>query len=127
MFASVLFPIDRSRQCADTVATALRLAQQQSSRLLLLSVVDPEDEAMADGARVAALLEQARQPFEQAGLTCQVLERQGKAAFVICDVADEEDVDLIVLGTRGIASPSGSESVAAKVIQLAPCPVLVVP
>jgi nucleotide-binding universal stress UspA family protein len=56
-----------------------------------------------------------------------VVERQGKPAFVICDVADEMNVDVIVMGTRGVNLSSDGESTAARVIQLAPCPVLVVP
>jgi nucleotide-binding universal stress UspA family protein len=46
---------------------------------------------------------------------------------VIGDVADEIDADVIVMGTRGIALESDQLSTAARVIQLAPCPVLVVP
>ena len=65
--------------------------------------------------------------MEQAGVPCEVVERQGKPAFVICDVADEMNVDVIVMGTRGVNLSSDGESTAARVIQFAPCPVLVVP
>ncbi|MCU0528103.1 MAG: universal stress protein [Prochlorococcaceae cyanobacterium] len=123
MFKTVLFPIDRSRQAMDTAAVALQLVQEHDSRLVLLSVVEPGDEEPA----VAQLLEQARGSFQQAGVTCEVIEREGKAAFVIGDVADEIDADVIVMGTRGIALESDQQSTAARVIQLAPCPVLVVP
>jgi nucleotide-binding universal stress UspA family protein len=123
MFQTVLFPIDQSRQAAETAAVALQLVQQHGSRLVLLSVVEPGDEEPA----VARLLEQARGSFEQAGVTCEVIEREGKAAFVIGDVADEINADVIVMGTRGIALEGDQQSTAARVIQLAPCPVLVVP
>jgi nucleotide-binding universal stress UspA family protein len=123
MFDTVLFPIDRSRQALETAAVALKLAQQHGSRLVLLSVVEPGDDPQA----VAQLLEQARQSFEQAGVACQMIEREGKPAFVIGDVADEINADVIVMGTRGIAIESDQQSTAARVIQLAPCPVLVVP
>jgi nucleotide-binding universal stress UspA family protein len=123
MFDTVLFPIDRSRQALDTAAVALQLAQQHSSRLVLLSVVEPDD----DPAVVAALLQEARQSFEQQGVACELVEREGKPAFVIGDVADEINADVIVMGTRGIAIESDQQSTAARVIQLAPCPVLVVP
>ncbi|MFQ6538644.1 MULTISPECIES: universal stress protein [Aphanothece] len=123
MFDTVLFPIDRSRQALETAAVALKLAQQHGSRLVLLSVVEPGDDPQA----VAQLLEQAQQSFEQAGVACQVIEREGKPAFVIGDVADEINADVIVMGTRGIAIESDQQSTAARVIQLAPCPVLVVP
>ena len=124
MFETVLFPIDRSRQALDTAAVALQLVQQHGSRLVLLSVVEPED----DPAAVAQLLEQARGSFEQAGVACEVIEREGKPAFVICDVADEINADVIVMGTRGLTLEADeAPSTASRVIQLAPCPVLVVP
>lgn len=123
MFKTVLFPIDRSRQAMETAAVALQLVQEHGSRLVLLSVVESGD----DESAVAELLEQARGSFQQAGVSCEVIEREGKAAFVIGDVADEIDADVIVMGTRGIALESDQQSTAARVIQLAPCPVLVVP
>ncbi|MFM7452826.1 MAG: universal stress protein [Cyanobium sp.] len=123
MFPTVLFPIDRSRQALETAAVALKLVQQHGSRLVLLSVVEAGDEEAA----VAELLQQARGSFEQAGVACELIEREGKAAFVIGDVADEINADLIVMGTRGITLESDQQSTAARVIQLAPCPVLVVP
>ena len=84
---------------------------------------------MHDPQAVARLLAEARSSFEQAGVPCEVIERQGKPAFVIGDVADEIDADVIVMGTRGITIESDQQSTAARVmvIQLAPCPVLVVP
>ena len=123
MFQTVLFPIDQSRQAAETAAMALQLVQQHGSRLVLLSVVEAGDDEPA----VAQLLEQARGSFEQAGVACDVIEREGKPAFVIGDVADEINADVIVMGTRGIALEGDQQSTAARVIQLAPCPVLVVP
>jgi hypothetical protein len=127
MFETVLFPIDNSRQTSETAAVALKLAQSHGSRLVILSVIEPEEGAMHDPAAVASLLEQARERFEQAGIQCEVLEREGRPAFVIGDVADEINADVIVMGTRGIALEDDSQSTAARVIQLAPCPVLVVP
>ena len=123
MFETVLFPLDQSRQAMETAAVALQLAQQHNSRMVLLSVVEPGD----DAAAVAQLLEQARASFAQAGVQCQVIEREGNPAFVIGDVADEINADVIVMGTRGITLESDQQSTAARVIQLAPCPVLVVP
>ena len=127
MFETVLFPIDQSRQTMETAAVALELAKTHGSRLVVLSVVEAEEGAMHDAAAVAKLLEQARASFEQAGVPCEMLEREGKPAFVIGDVADEINADLIVMGTRGLSLESSEPSTAARVIQLAPCPVLVVP
>jgi nucleotide-binding universal stress UspA family protein len=125
MFEIVLFPIDRSRQAAETAATALKLARQHGSRLVVLSVVEPGED---DPVAVAELLQQARSRFHEQGVACEVIEREGKPAFVICDVADEINADVIVMGTRGLSLEADeAPSTASRVIQLAPCPVLVVP
>jgi nucleotide-binding universal stress UspA family protein len=108
------------------VAVGLQLAQQHGSRVVLLSVVE-EEGTMHDPVAVTQLLEQARSRVEEAGLPCDVFERQGKPAFVIGDVADEINADVIVIGTHGITLEEDQHSTAARVIQLAPCPVLVVP
>ncbi|MEO0828209.1 MAG: universal stress protein, partial [Cyanobacteria bacterium J06642_9] len=57
------------------------------------------------------------------------IEREGQPAFVICDVADEINADLIVMGCRGIGliEDAKAESVTNRVINLSPCPILVVP
>ena len=127
MFETVLFPIDQSREAAETAGKALELARTHNSRLVVLSVVQPERPEMHDHEAVATLLTEARARFEQAGVACEVVEREGKPAFVICDVADELNVDVIVMGTRGVNLQAESGSTASRVIQLAPCPVLVVP
>jgi nucleotide-binding universal stress UspA family protein len=126
MFETVLLAIDHSSQTTETVAVGLQLARQHGSRVVLLSVVE-EEGTMHDPVAVTQLLEQARSRFEQAALPCDVFERQGKPAFVIGDVADEINADVIVIGTRGITLEEDQHSTAARVIQLAPCPVLVVP
>ena len=127
MFETVLFPIDQSREAMETASKALELARSHNSRLIILSVIQAKRPEMHDPEAVAVLLKRAREQVEQAGIACEVLEREGKPAFVICDVADELNVDVIVMGTRGINLDGDSESTAARVIQLAPCPVLVVP
>ena len=127
MFETVLFPIDQSREPLETAGKALELARTHGSRLLLLSVVVPEQPEMHDQEAVARLLTRAKQRFQQSGVVCESIEREGKPAFAICDVANELNVDVIVMGTRGVNLEAESGSTASRVIQLAPCPVLVVP
>ena len=127
MFETVLFPIDQSREPLETAGKALELARMHSSRVLLLSVFQPEQPKMHDQEAVASLLTCAKQRFQQSGVVCESIEREGKPALAICDVVDELNVDVIVMGTRGVNLEAESGSTASRVIQLAPCPVLVVP
>ena len=53
----------------------------------------------------------------------------GLAAHAIAEVAEKDEADLIVVGTRGHTPLGGLllGSVTQRLMQLAPCPVLVVP
>lgn len=127
MFSTVLFPIDRSQGAADSISKTLQLVQEHKSRLVLVSVVDPSNPAMATEAAVAQLLDTVQKGFQQAGVTCDVVERQGNPAFVICDVADEVSADVIVVASRDTTVDDRDPTMASQLIRLAPCPVLVVP
>jgi nucleotide-binding universal stress UspA family protein len=132
MFKTVLFPIDQSpesRQAADTVT---QLVKTCNSRLIILSVVEESaesDDVMASPEAIAQLLQTAKQLFVEVGINAEVIERSGKPAFTICDVADEMAADVIVMGCRGLGltEEGVTDSVTNRVINLSPCPVLVVP
>lgn len=137
MFKTVLFPIDQSResrQAADMVAEVVKF---HHSRLIILSVVEvpePEEPAQAAGEMsspeaIAELLKTAKTLFADQGIDSELIEREGKPAFTICDVADEIDADLIIMGCRGLGltEEGVADSVTNRVINLAPCPVLIVP
>jgi nucleotide-binding universal stress UspA family protein len=103
------------------------------SRLILLSVVEPTTES-ADGVMtspeaIADLLQNAKSLFSQQGIDAEAIEREGKPAFTICDVADEVGADLIVMGCRGLGltDEGVADSVTNRVINLSPCPVLIIP
>ncbi len=136
MFKTVLFPIDRSRETQEAAQVVIDVVQLCSSRLVLLSVVESPSEESPGGEQVmtspeavAQLLQDAQALFSQQGISAEVLEREGKPAFTICDVADEVGANLIVMGCRGLGltEDGASESVTNRVINLSPCPVLVVP
>jgi nucleotide-binding universal stress UspA family protein len=135
MFKTVLFPIDHSREAREAVDVVSNVVQQYGSRLVLLSVVEepaadaPNSDAMVSPEVVAKLLENAQSLFSQMEITSEILERQGKPAFTICDVADEIGADLIIMGCRGLGltEEGASDSVTTRVINLSPCPVLIVP
>jgi len=135
MFNTILFPIDRSRETQEAVETVTKLVQTYDSRLILLSVVEAEGEQKQDTRQmtsqetVTELLEQVKSLFTQQNINAETLEREGRPAFMICDVADEIDADLIVMGCRGVGlmEEESSDSVSNRVINLSPCPVLVIP
>ena len=127
MFETVLFPIDPSREALEPEVKALEFARRDGSRLVLLSVLQPVSEVKHDHEALAGVLSQTRKRCELAGVICQEVERSGKPASVICDVADELNVDVIVMGIGSLNLESDSGSTAAGVLQRASCPVLVVP
>ncbi|MGA7934216.1 MAG: universal stress protein [Kovacikia sp.] len=133
MFKTVLFPIDQSRESRQAAETVAGLVKTHNSRLILLSVVEPPDESpsetMASPEAIAELLQNAKTLFSQQEIDAEVIEREGKPAFTICDVADEIDADLIIMGCRGLGltEEGVSDSVTNRVINLSPCPVLIVP
>lgn len=135
MFKTVLFPIDQSREAREAADVVANVVQKYGSRLVLLSVVEepppdtPSADPMVSPEIVAKLLENAQALFSGQGITAEVLERQGKPAFTICDVADEIEASLIIMGCRGLGltEEGATDSVTARVINLSPCPVLIVP
>ncbi|MEO1131825.1 MAG: universal stress protein [Cyanobacteria bacterium J06639_1] len=134
MFEKILFAIDRSLETSHAISLAVDLAQKYGSSVTLLCVADIADldseAARKQKQQGKALLEQAEAALHKAGLADVRAEyREGKVAFAICDAADELDVNLVVIGSRGVGlTEDGREdSVSNRVINLSPCPVLVVP
>lgn len=136
MFKTVLFPVDRSREAREAAEKTIELVKTFNCRLVLLSVLEtpPEGEEpthpeMASKEAVTQLLEGAKTMFGQQGIQAETIIKEGMPAFTICDVADEINADLIVIGCRGtgLTEEGASDSVSNRVINLSPCPILVVP
>ena len=130
MFKTVLFPVDRSREAREAAETVSNIVRTYQSRLVLLSVVEAQaDGGMNSESEVAKLLQGAKALFSNEGIEAEIIEREGIPSFTICDVADEIDANLIVMGSRGLglAQTNTKESVAHRAIDLAPCPILIIP
>ena len=134
MFKTVLFPIDMSSEAQQAAPKVAELVKLHQSRLVLLSVVEPNTEAGQPSAQsspeaVAKLLGKAQELFAAQSIKTELIEREGQPAFVICDVADELNADLIVMGCRGVGliEEVQDESVTMRVINLSPCPILIIP
>lgn len=125
MFNTILFPIDQSIEARQASDVVVEMVKKYQARLVVLSVIEPE----GDATEITALLEEARDSFGAAGITAETRSAQGKPAFVICDIADEIGAGLIIMGSRGmsLAEEHPDGSVSQKVINLSPCPVMVVP
>lgn len=136
MFETVLFPVDQSKEAREAAEVVADIVQKYQSSLILLSVVEETtaseskgDDVMTSAQKVEQLLKDAQAFFSTQGIEAEILEKQGKPAFIICDVADEIKANLIVMGCRGLGlTDEGShDSVTNRVINLSPCPVMIVP
>ena len=130
MFNTVLFPVDGSRETREAAKTVSNIVRTYNSRLVLLSVVEVQaDNPMNSEPQVAKLLQGAQALFLEQGINAEIIEKEGIPSFIICDVADEINADLIIMGSRGLGltKDNTQESVAHRAIDLAPCPVMIVP
>jgi nucleotide-binding universal stress UspA family protein len=130
MFKTILFSIDVTREARKAAEIVADLVKIHQSKLFILSVVETNTEGvMSSKTQVAQLLEQAKSFLAKQSIEAETLEKEGQPAFIICDVADEINADLIVMGCRGLGlvEEASSDSVTSRVINLAPCPVLVIP
>jgi nucleotide-binding universal stress UspA family protein len=134
MFKKILFPIDRSREAHNALRLVIQLVQQHQSEVTVLTVTDNTvvdaavvGEAAPPGEDLGALLAEIQAALAEQGVLAEAKQCSGKPAFMICDVADEINADLIVMGSRGLDDEHSKESVINRVIGLSPCPILVVP
>jgi nucleotide-binding universal stress UspA family protein len=137
MFKVIIWATDGSSAAAQALPYAKGLAQANAARLIVVHVNEfvagraagpvnvKEDEVQAAIGKQVEKLKQ-----EGLGATLQLAEvMAGGVAHVIADIAKEKGADLIVAGTRGLGPVSGLllGSVTHRLVQVAPCPVLVVP
>ncbi len=128
MFQKVLFPVNQSHEAKQAIDVVVEVVQKYSAQLVVMSAVkDINSEAETNSAQ--ALLQEICDQLSKVGISPETKIGEGKPELAICDVADELEVDLIIMGSQGMVStkdhPDGSTS--QKVINLSPCPVLVVP
>lgn len=136
MFKTVLFPVDRSREAREAAEKVVNIVKTYQARLVIMSVLEKVEEGqepfhpeMTSPDTVAQLLDEAKSMFAQQGIEVEIIQREGHPAFTICDVADDINADLIVIGCRGtgLTEEGNTDSVSNRIINLSPCPILVVP
>jgi nucleotide-binding universal stress UspA family protein len=129
----ILVPTDFSPASEACLQEAGALAKERGGSLFLLHVAQPPmtygpgvGVPAADAAQWAASLEQVAPP--QADVPCQRRVVIGDPAAEIVSTAEQEGIDMIVMGTHGRTGLGRllMGSVAEAVVRRAPCPVLTI-
>ena len=119
MYKKILIATDGSPTAGKAAERGVSLAKDVGAEVILLSVGDP--------ATAEPVVQEAAKTLGK-GLSVSTLARAGNAADVICTVAEEEGVDLIVVGNKGMTQ--GKRFLLGNVPNLvshhAPCNVLIV-
>lgn len=137
MFRTIVWATDGSPSAEKALPVAKGLAQATDAELVLAHVeevvigragapIGPEGEALGP------VLHQHIEQLQRDGIKAEFRSRQapaGSAATAIVDLAKHARADLIVTGSRGRNPLAGLilGSVTLRLLQTAPCPVLVVP
>lgn len=135
MFERILVGTDGSGTAAAAVAHAVGLAEAADAELLVLSAYTPQREGApvfadytAPGIDVAKGLLADVEKRHGARCRIRTLVYEGGAADALCDTAEAEKVDVIVVGNRGMTGAKRKVlgSIPNTVSHHAPCNVLIV-
>ena len=138
MFENILLAVDGSAHSMRAAEAAATLARCMNADLWIVIAYEPVPPYLGEPNMqqvITARMEEAEALIEEAldavgvvpgALQTEVLE--GSAAEAILNVAETRKNDLIVIGSRGLGQLRGLllGSQSQKVLQHAPCPVLVV-
>jgi nucleotide-binding universal stress UspA family protein len=137
-FERILVAIDGSEASDRAFAKALELAGLTDARLTALAIEGPLPAYAATVGEVeevkrekdrffSSLAAQARTRAAQSGIELEIELRAGHAAEVISEFAGAGGYDLVVLGHRGhFLRDHLLGSTADRVVENAPCPVMIV-
>ncbi len=137
MVKNILVPVDGSEGADKAVEKAVDLAQATGATIHFLYVANINQlainaclsdailEAVTKAGKV--ILERAKS-MVPADVNCDLHSETGSPAVVILDFAEDNDADLIVMGSRGLGVVKGVllGSVSQYIIEQSQCPVLVV-
>jgi nucleotide-binding universal stress UspA family protein len=144
-FKYILVPLDGSPLAERALPATIALAQKFRSQIILLRVLDipvstsPTSHPEVTIGWVREARQQAHQEAEsyltavqgeldRQGIKTRILLRDTAPAQDILDVADAEDIDLIIMSSHGRGGLAcwTFGSVAEKVARHSPCPVLLI-
>jgi nucleotide-binding universal stress UspA family protein len=143
MFDSMLVATDGSETAAKAVSEAAELAAGTGARVHVMTAYQPLRAKVASGRTVSpeigdwhlaedsladSILDAAVASLRLRGVEAEQHARKGDPADAIIELAEELDIDLIVMGNKGL---SGARrfllgSIPDKVSHHAPCSVLIV-
>jgi nucleotide-binding universal stress UspA family protein len=143
MFQHILVPLDGSQRAEQAIPIAAQIARTSGGSLFFLRVVDTLQELgvysslaaiylqeMLEKERIeaAAYLEEITASPALVGIKSQSAVFSGSAASMLLHVAQQEDIDLIVLCSHGYTGFKrwALGSVAQKVARYSPIPILLV-
>ena len=138
MFSKILVAVDGSESAGRAFERSVYLAKRCESRLVIIHVVLDSPyggDSAATFLLIEELKERGRKLLEEyktksmkEGVQAEILLEVGDHAQTIIDVANKNNYDLIIMGSRGL-SPFKElllGSVSFKVMHHARCPVMVV-
>lgn len=133
----ILVPVDGSAYSLKAVETACDLAKSQAPATIVLTAVAIQIPELEEGVYIAEkmkaqaeiALAKGKEVAQAKGVTAEVLLATGASpADEIVRAAKDQQADLIVIGSRGLAGKTRSflGSTASQVVTYSPCSVLVV-
>ena len=137
MIKNILVPVDGSEGADRAIEKAVMLAQICAAKLNFLYVANINQlainavlsDAILDSVTKAGnvILDRALEMVPE-GVAQESFSDTGSPAVVILDFAETNDIDLIVMGSRGLGVVKGVllGSVSQYVVEQSKCPVLVV-
>ncbi len=136
-FKHILVPVDGSESSDRAIDKAVTIAKLYGAEIDFLYVANINQlaiNACLSDAILEAVMKAGNVILERAieripeGVTARQSAETGSPAVVILDFANEHDVDLIVMGSRGLGVVKGVllGSVSQHLVEQAHCPVMVV-
>jgi nucleotide-binding universal stress UspA family protein len=133
----ILVPVDGSAYSLKAVETACDLAKAHAPSTVVLTAVAVQIPELEEGVYIAEkmkaqaeiALAKAKEVAQAKGIDAAVILGTGASpADEIVQVAKDQQADLVVIGSRGLAGKTRSflGSTASQVVTYSPCSVLVV-
>ena len=131
MIQKILIAVAGLGKCEQMLKMLMEIPSIQRASITILHVVTPQittelmAEKLANGGKILA---DAVAYLNLDPAKVNVRLKQGDPKDIVCQVADEEDVDLIIMGSRGLSRLESilSNSVSQYVFQLTSRPMLLV-